>query len=379
MGHGTHNFDEETLTAERAAEWLSRLEQADTREKESFLKWLRRSPENSGELLVATSTDIVMRQLFRDQRIDVDRFLSSSANVLSVADHSHLQKDPGGRKRWRLFVAAGIGIAATMAAFFITPTLVRSWLHPNEYTTSVGEQRAIELPDGSAIAINAQSSIRVAFSATARDVYLNSGQAMFTVAKDATRPFRVHVAGSDSADSRAAKATSKTTLIQALGTKFDVRRLADGINVAVIEGVVQIRSDARERALDAALAEIGELAKVAAGQSVRIESSGLISPPEPVNLSDVSAWQQRRLVFTDNTLGEITEEFRRYNRTPQIRIEDDELRMQRFSGVFDADYPEALLMYLASDSSIILERNGDDVVIRLRPTVVQSPTDQPAH
>jgi transmembrane sensor len=372
MEHRTHSFDEDTLTSERAFEWLRRLDGADARDREAFQNWVSRSPQNGGELLVATSTELVMRQLFRGKRIDVDRFLSASTNVLAIGDPSQSQRSPTRRRRLRLFSVVGLGVAAATAALFLTPTLVRNWLHPNEYTTSVGEQRSIELSDGSAIAINAQSSVRVVFSANARDVYLNRGQAMFTVAKDPIRPFRVHVVGSRSDDRSAGKAA----VIQALGTKFDVRRLADRINVAVVEGVVQIRSDDRARALDAALSEIGELAKVAAGQAVSIESTGLITPPAPINLSDISAWQQRRLVFADNTLEEITEEFRRYNRAPRIRIEDDELRTQRFSGVFDADYPEALLMYLASDSSIIMDRNGDDVVIRSRSDVTQSPDDQ---
>jgi transmembrane sensor len=372
MEHRTHSLDEETMTAERAFEWLGRLDGADARDKEAFQKWVSRSPQNGGEVLVATSTELVMRQLFRGKRMDVDRFLSASTNVLAIGDPPQLQRTSILRRRLRLFSVVSLGVAAATAALFLAPTLVHNWLHPNQYTTSVGEQRAIELPDGSAIAINAQSSLRVAFSATARDVYLNSGQAMFTVAKDASRPFRVHVIASGG-DARSA---SKDTVIQALGTKFDVRRHSDRINVAVIEGVVQIRSDARANALDAALAEINELEKVAAGQAVSIESTGLITPPAPVNLSDVSAWQQRRLVFADNTLEEIAEEFRRYNRAPQIRIEGDDLRMQRFSGVFDADYPEALLMYLSSDNTIILDRNGDDVVIRLRSDVTQLPDDQ---
>jgi transmembrane sensor len=372
MEHRTHNLDEDTMTAERAFEWLGRLDVADVREKEAFFKWLNRSPQNGGEMLVASSTDIVMRQLLRDKRIDVDKLLSASANVLALGADSRVRPEPkrGGR-RVRFIATLGFGLAAATAAFFIAPALMPGWFHPNEYSTSVGEQRAIELPDGSAIAINAQSSVRVAFSEHSRDVYLDAGQAMFTVAKDATRPFRVHVARSAGDPS-----AGKDTMIQALGTKFDVRRRADRTNVAVIEGVVQVHSDARQRPLDAELAEVGKLAKVAAGQAVSIESTGLITAPEPVNLSDVSAWQQRRLVFADNTLEEIAEEFRRYNRTPRIHIEGDELRGQRFSGVFDADYPEALLLYFASDSTLSVDRNGDDVIIRPRSVLVQSHTDQ---
>lgn len=369
MDERTRRLDEEILIAERAAEWLQRSKEADTREKETLFNWLSRSPENSAELLIATSTDIAMRQLFRNKRIDVDRFLAASANVLTVHDHAREQAQPTPRKRWRWFAVAGLGIAAATAAFFLTPTLVGDWLHPGEYRTSVGEQRAIELPDGSAIAINAESSIRVAYSEHGRDVYLSRGQAMFTVAKDRLRPFRVHVI---SANGEA----PSSTVIQALGTKFDVRRHVDRINVAVIEGVVQIQPDKQGKALDTTLADLGELAKISAGQAVSIESSGLITPPAPVNLSDVSAWQQRRLVFTDNTLEEIAAEFQRYNRTPRIHIENDELRTQRLSGVFDADYPDALLKYLASDGSIIVEHDGDDVLIRLR--AVPSPTSAPA-
>jgi ferric-dicitrate binding protein FerR (iron transport regulator) len=88
---------------------------------------------------------------------------------------------------------------------------------------------------------------------------------------------------------------------------------------------------------------------------------------------DISAWQQRRLVFTDDTLGDIAEEFSRYNRSPQIRIEGDALRARRFSGVFDADNPEGLLLYLAVDKSVVMDRDGDDVVIRSRPNDSASP------
>jgi ferric-dicitrate binding protein FerR (iron transport regulator) len=48
--------------------------------------------------------------------------------------------------------------------------------------------------------------------------------ANFKVKQDATRPFRVHV---------------DSVVVQAIGTQFDVYRLKDQTNVAVIEGVSQ--------------------------------------------------------------------------------------------------------------------------------------------
>src|SRR5690606_26524942 len=119
-------------------------------------------------------------------------------------------------------------------------------------------------------------------------------QAMFTVAKDSERPFRVHVTGSAGPEEK----ISKDTIVKAIGTKFDVRRRSERINVAVIEGIVQVRSAAKNGS-----------ANVVAGQAVSVKATGEITPPTRVNPSDVSAWQQRRLVFTESTLEEIAEDF----------------------------------------------------------------------
>src|SRR5690606_30551494 len=146
------------------------------------------------------------------------------------------------------------------AVLFISVGDVAGWLHPNVYTTSVGEQRAVELPDGTAVAINARSCLRVAFSGHARAVYLYDGQAMFTVAKDASRPFRVYVVAPGRSPA------GNGAVIQALGTKFDVQRRADRVEVAVIEGMVQILADSHERPTKAARTDIVEHARVAAGQ-----------------------------------------------------------------------------------------------------------------
>lgn len=349
--------DEESLAAERAVEWLHRLQSGDKRDKVAFRNWLIRSPQNGGEVLAATATDVVMRELLRGKRIDVKEFVSAATNVHTIGDDRRPREQSAPPKRLRRWI--GLSLAATLAALALT-AVVSNLFRPTEYITSTGEQRAIVLPDGSAIAINTESTVRVAFSRHSRDVYLDRGQAMFTVAKDSSRPFRVHIVGA-----AAPGEISKDTIVKAIGTKFDVRRRSERINVAVIEGIVQVRSDVNQAARDGS-------ASVVAGQGVNVERSGEITPPRPINPTDVSAWQQRRLVFTDSTLEEIAEEFRRYNRTPRINIVDENLRKQRISGVFDADSPEALLLYLQSDNSILIERKGAEIEIRMRPTIVQS-------
>ncbi|GFE79649.1 hypothetical protein GCM10011487_16490 [Steroidobacter agaridevorans] len=194
MDRRPDNRDEETLAAEHAVEWLHRLDTADASDKAAFRKWLIRSPQNGGEVLAATATDVVVRELLRDKRVDVNQFLSAATNVHSIGDEFRSREQPARPKRLRRWI--GMGLAAALAVVALAPIVERNLFRPDEYSTSTGEQRAIELPDGSAIAINAESTVRVAFSNSSRDVYLDRGQAMFTVAKDPARPFRVHMVGS---------------------------------------------------------------------------------------------------------------------------------------------------------------------------------------
>lgn len=358
--------------ADEAAEWLFRLEAASPEERRAFVRWLKSSKDAPDEVLLAKSTDILLRQLLRERPIELDDVHADVSNVTTLiaaqdaaaVSSVRLSKVPraDSRGRWAWISGLGVGLAAAITLLVVEPPFVSQLLHPDVYTTAIGEQRSVELTDGSAVSINAKSSVRVTFTDDARDVYLNAGQAMFTVAKDPDRPFRVHVNG---------------TVVQAIGTKFDVRRGAGRISVAVVEGTVQITTEAAGNRTASALATLAAATRVNAGEGVSVADAGRITPPTPISVADVSAWQQRRLVFADNTLAEIADEFARFNRTPQLRIEGEALRARRFSGVFDADTPEALLLYLSADETIAFDRHGDEIVIVTRPIVVQSNGEVP--
>ena len=45
-------------------------------------------------------------------------------------------------------------------------------------------------------------------------------------------------------------------------------------------------------------------------------------------------------------------------------LEDSLLAGRRFSGTFDADQPEALIAYLASDRTVAIERQGKRIIRR---------------
>jgi len=78
------------------------------------------------------------------------------------------------------------------------------------------------------------------------------------------------------------------------------------------------------------------------------------------------SWRQRRLVFKNATLGEVASEFNRYNRV-QIKVEGNVANTPMFkAAVFDADRPQALILYASNDESLSVEADGENWVIRGR-------------
>jgi len=370
------NREEALVIAERADEWLERIKSTEY-DKAEFLRWLKQSPVHIREMLLATTWDRTFEHaLDPEHTIDIEALrVLAGDNVVTLGSGSATSqplaaaavspaKPPNPQSRWfREFVGkrwlVGVSAAACMVG-----TLVLGWAQltgtaadQQQYGTIIGEQRSVGLADGSVIHLNTRSRVRVAFSAQARDVYLLEGQAIFKVKHDAARPFRVHV---------------DSSVVQAIGTQFDVYRLKDSTSVAVIEGVVQIIPASSGNIASAALSKLPASTRVPAGEKVVIIADGHLTPHASISAQEASAWQQRRLVFRKHTLAEIAAEFNRYNRTPQIRVEGDSLRATRFSGVFDADDPETLLGYLATDARFAFDRTDSELVIRLRSNLAQA-------
>lgn len=100
---------------------------------------------------------------------------------------------------------------------------------------SSGQKSKIHLSDGSIVHLNAQSEITYpkGFAADKREIHLK-GEAYFEVAKDANRPFTV---------------ISKSVATTALGTEFNVNSFSDDVQVALVEGSVEVKSMVSENKL----------------------------------------------------------------------------------------------------------------------------------
>ncbi len=219
------------------------------------------------------------------------------------------------------------------------------------YFTAIGEQRWVDLPDGSIVRINTNSRLQVNFSEDARDVILQQGEAYFEVAAS-SRPFVV---------------TAGRGYIAALGTAFAVR-LSDNnvIKVDVTEGSVVVTTT--RDFMDIAepdfsfVAEDGTSRVANAGDVVHIgESIDLVRSVEPILLERELAWRDGMLLFDGDSLESVIAEVSRYT-SVEIVIAEPTLRDLKIGGYFRTGDTDILLSTLESSFAVEVDYIRPDLV-----------------
>lgn len=355
-----------TPLSEQAAHWWIVLhgEGASSADRRAFAEWIAKSPERVEAYLRVT---LLKRALatgdvkWPDTPVeDLVREASAEANVHELNAHAdderalaraeahsaatqttssgfRSSRETGNRSAprhapGRYALAASVLIACAAAGALVWNQFLRA----PTYATALGEQRSVLLSDGTLITLNTATEIEVHLTEARRLVYLNEGEALFDVARDPKRPFDV-LAGD--------------TTIRAVGTQFNVDRRAQHTTVTVVEGKVLV-----------------EETPVAAAERVIVTAARVSAPERLASVAPVTAWTRRQLVFDRRPLGEVAEEFNRYNRR-HILIENENLRQQEVTGVFQANDPESFMTFLGQISGVEVQvnRDGHHVVIGRGP------------
>jgi transmembrane sensor len=358
--------------ADEAAEWLATLSDSacTIEERQQFAGWLRRSNLHVEEFL---QLSVLARQLsepsiWGDTSAEelIAEALGSRNTVASLdSRHSTLRRSAFQQKRWLLPLSAACVLAAVATFFFSGDLFPGLFDGPgNTYATVVGEQRSIPLEDGSIVELNTQSSLRTRFTAAERTVELLRGEAIFKVAKNAQRPFRVISGGSQ---------------IVAVGTAFNVysRSAGAGTVVTVIEGRVRVShtDDESSRNPGTDQQHPADDIELARGEQA------VIVPKRPIvrialeDPAKATAWTERRLIFEETPLAAVTAEFARYYTAKTIRIADPALADLHITGVFDASDPASLVEFLQTFGAIDIQedergwilvgsRSGDSTLVQ---------------
>jgi len=206
------------------------------------------------------------------------------------------------------------------------------------YTTPVGGRQMIMLADGSRIDLNTDSILRLRGAVGKRLAFLDKGEAYFQIKHDVTRPFVVTVGGHRVTD---------------LGTKFLIRKGADSVDIALVEG--RARVDAKNGA--------GKSVELLPGEEVIATARDITKVRRSTQeMSNELGWRRGVIVFEHTTLAEAAAEFNRYNPN-RIVIGNAGAAKLKIAGTFPSDDPEAFAEIAQDILHLHVVRRGETIVL----------------
>ena len=348
------------LIAEEAAERYVNARGNGAAKNDDLFAWLRRSPEHVAAYLrvagVAEDVASAVKQ-FDVPLEELDVEACKPGNVIELADQDLRGRElaslprPNSVRRRPVVASAAALIAVIGVAMGLTLT---SSSTGQEFATVRGEDRTWRLADNTMVHLNSDTEIRVAFDQNSRLVEIDRGQVFFEVAKDPRRPFRVRAGN---------------TILQDIGTSFDVFRKNTGTVVTVVEGQVAIWKTDQLAATLGASAPVrlqGQpLTDLHAGQQATISPNGTVRAADAPSVRRATAWTKQEIIFEEEPVTDVVVEFNRYNAV-QIRVDDPQVAKLAISGVFHTYDMESFVAFLNSLPGIEATREADTVVVNRR-------------
>lgn len=297
--------------AAEAAAWIASLHSTERNQamEDDFRAWQKLSPAH--------------RQAF-ESMTDMWQAIPGTEAARAFAEASErkqLKAKRAQRAGWRWAGAAGLGVVATASVVFVL-----QWWSRDLYVTPIGEQRSVMLADGTRMLLNTASQARVDFGSKQRTVEVRAGEALFEVAKDASRPFVVRVGGSE---------------VVAIGTVFSVRlddgpRQQDALTVTLVEGQVSVRpTDVTSGGL-----RPQETVALNPGDRLTLHHDARPASPEVgtkvdrPNIERALAWQRHEASFDATPLSDAIAEINRYSRTKIAMSNDVQVANYLISGIY---------------------------------------------
>lgn len=203
-----------------------------------------------------------------------------------------------------------------------------------DVATGPGELRSIVLPDGSQVALNANSRLQVRYYPRRRETVLGQGEAFFKVASAAARPFTV---------------ASGSHQVRVVGTAFNVRTGPPEFMVQVQEGRVEVRSTA-----DAA----APVTVMGPGTGLAIDAVNGHRRESAVSPEAIAEWTSGQIYFKRQALALVAKELSRHLAQP-VEVQGAALQSLPVSGFLALRDPERFLLALPSVADVRVQRRAE--------------------
>lgn len=337
---------DQVVEAEACA-WIAQLESGNLspQDRAELESWVARSPQHAAALL----------HYARHWQMADSLSVLHEPMETALKEKRSAHRGIAGRRMGGLTYAL-CSLAVVLFAgivFFLVPRSAGPALDETSIATAIGESRQASLSDGSTVIANTDTAVRFSFDDHYRHAYLIRGEAIFTVAKDPSRPFIVH-AGNQT--------------VRAVGTEFAVRLGVDDIvTVSVTEGLVELAVSPVTATAETTqpFAPAAPSAVLAKGYSATARPSGLevVQTAEVGRMEQRLSWRNGVLDFSGETLDYAVHEIMRYS-PYEVSIEDPQLREMQIGGVFQMSDADELFDIL-EESFGVKVRYEDNNVVRL--------------
>ena len=226
-------------------------------------------------------------------------------------------------------------------SYHVNKTGMEDSLVFNTLIVPKGGEYSLELPDGTVVWVNSESSLRFPekFTSNRREVYLE-GEAYFEVKKDANRPFYVH---------------TEVGKVRVLGTAFNVCAYSNDRfwQTTLVEGSVMINQEEKE-----VLLKPNEQYQI----DVRTGKAGL----REVLPELYTSWRDGKFYFKAYTFEELVEKLERWYDFKMFYM-NEEIKTRRFSGVVNKYQPlEEMFKFLQMTSDVQFNVKGNVVTASLK-------------
>jgi len=233
------------------------------------------------------------------------------------------------------------------AAAIVIIGMVGYWLFPAKENyiskqTATAVNDSIRLADGSTVFMDELTRVRYPeqWKGSERRIYLEQGNAFFTVTRDKEHPFVVQLDESS---------------VTVVGTSFNISANTEEIAVSVKTGTVVFETGTA-----------AGKAVLSAGRGVVYRRhSGTLKAVDVTN-SNADAWLTHELKFTDASLQEVLESLEQYYNV-RISVEDSIANFKKFNASFRNNDLKQVLDVLEATYPIQIEHKDADVIIRGNP------------
>lgn len=315
---------EEVLTDDQFQAWYYK---SDAGKATQWEQWMSQHP--SQQEMVNAAIACMQSIVFKEREVPAEQVSAANERLMASLSAPVIPMKTSRRKWWWSAAAAVLLLVA--GAYLWT-----SFNNQSSIQTAYGQLGRQQLPDGSEVILNANSSISYSNGwnkGNEREVWVK-GEAFFKVKKTASKSrFIVHTNQLD---------------IVVTGTQFNVTSRADRSSVMLTEGSVLIRT------------KDGKEIRMAPGDFIELSNSQL--ERKVVKEEAVLAWKDKKIVFDNTSLADVAV-FIKDHYGEEIVISDDSLARKTITAFMPNDNLDVLLKSLEATLDFKVVRKDGRIMI----------------